>query len=75
MRKLITTDCHVAAPYSVLDELPESYRQHFSRVEHRADGDYLLAPAGGGMMGMGPPPETKVDGDAAVRAAVGACDE
>ena len=27
------------------------------------------------MMGMGPPPETKVEGDAAVRAAVGACDE
>jgi len=75
MRKLITTDCHIAAPYSVLDELPESYRQYFSRVEQRAAGDYLLAPSGGGMMGMGPPPETRVEGDAAVRAAVGACDE
>jgi predicted TIM-barrel fold metal-dependent hydrolase len=72
--KLITTDCHIAAPYSVLDELPESYRQYFPRVEHRADGKYLLAP-GGGMMGMGAAPEEKIEGDAAVRTAVGACDE
>jgi predicted TIM-barrel fold metal-dependent hydrolase len=75
MRKLITSDCHVAAPYSVLDELPESYREHFPRLEHRADGEYLLAPAGGGMMGMEGPPATKVVGDDAVRQAVGACDE
>jgi len=28
VRRLITSDCHIAAPYSVLDELPESYRQY-----------------------------------------------
>src|SRR5580698_8901933 len=75
MDKLITTDCHVSPPFSVLDELPESYRQYFRRVEHRADGDYLIEPDGGGMMGAAPPPPTKVEGDAAVRVAVGACDE
>jgi predicted TIM-barrel fold metal-dependent hydrolase len=78
VRRLITSDCHIAAPYSVLEELPESYREHFPRVEHRSDGDYLLAPAGGGMMGMSPmgrPPATKIEGDSAVREAVGACDE
>src|SRR5580704_14930382 len=75
MPKLITTDCHVSPPLSALDELPESYRQYFRRVEHRADGDYLLEPAGAGMMGMPASPPTKVEGDAAVRVAVGACDE
>ena len=75
MPKLITTDCHISPPFSVLDELPESYRQYFRRVEHRPDGDYLLEPAGGGMMGMAPPPPTRIEGDAAVRVAVGSCDE
>jgi predicted TIM-barrel fold metal-dependent hydrolase len=75
VRKLITTDCHVAAPYSVLDDLPVSYRQYFPRVEHRSDGDYLIGPVGGGMMGMEAAPETQIEGDAAVRTAVGACDE
>ena len=36
-RRLITSDCHIAAPFSVLDELPESYRQYFPLVEERAD--------------------------------------
>lgn len=75
MRNLITSDCHIAAPYSVLDDLPESYREHFPRLEQRPDGEYLLAPSGGGMLGMGPQPETKVSGDTAVREATGACDE
>ncbi|MSO79819.1 MAG: hypothetical protein EXQ79_09480, partial [Acidimicrobiia bacterium] len=75
MPRLITSDCHISAPYSVLDELPESYRQYFPRVEQRPDGDYLLAPVGAGMMGMTAPPETRIEGDGAVRAAVGACDE
>ena len=48
MRKLITSDCHIAAPYSVLDDLPESDREHFPRLEQRADGDYLFAPPGAG---------------------------
>jgi predicted TIM-barrel fold metal-dependent hydrolase len=73
--RLITTDCHISAPYSVLDELPESYRQYFPRVEPRADGDVLVAPVGSVTMGAAAPLETKVEGDSAVRAAVGACDE
>ena len=75
MNRLITSDCHIAAPYSVLDELPDSYRQYFARIEHRADGDYLLAPDGGGMIAMGSGPATKIEGDSAVRKAVSACDE
>ncbi len=75
MPKLITTDCHVSPPLSVLDELPESYRQYFRRVEQRPDGEYLLEPAGAGMMGMPTPPPTRIEGDAAVRVAVGACHE
>lgn len=75
MQKLIATDCHISPPFSVLDELPESYRQYFRRVERRADGDYLLEPVGSAMMGMQTAPATKIEGDAAVRVAVGACDE
>lgn len=74
MRRLITSDCHIAAPYSVLDELPESYRQYFPRIEQRPDGDVLLGPSGS-MMGTAASPETKVEGDSAIREAVGACDE
>ena len=48
MQKLITTDCHISPPFSVLDQLPESYGQYFRRVERRADGDYLLEPVGAG---------------------------
>ena len=73
--KLITTDCHIAAPFSLIDELPEPFREFFPRLETRADGEYLLSPSGGGMMGSVRPPDTKVVGDSAVRAAVGACDE
>jgi predicted TIM-barrel fold metal-dependent hydrolase len=75
MGKRITTDCHISPPFEVVDELPASYREHFRRVEHRADGDYLIEPSGGGMMGMPTPPPTKIEGDAAVRVATGACDE
>ena len=45
-RKLITSDCHIAAPYSLLDELPESYRQWFPRIERRGDEE-TAATAGG----------------------------
>ncbi len=75
MHKLITSDCHIAAPYALVDELPAAYRQYFARVEQRGDGDYLLMPSGGEMMGACKPPVTKIVGDSAVRMAVGACDE
>ena len=75
MRKLITTDCHVSPPFSVLDELPESYREYFARVETRSDGDYLLSPVGAQMMGMAANEAVKVVGDSKERAATGACDE
>ena len=74
MRRLITTDCHVAAPYSVIEELPESYRQYFPRVERRDGGEYLRM-AERRMMGIDLPSEIKVEGDAAVRMAFGACNE
>jgi predicted TIM-barrel fold metal-dependent hydrolase len=73
--KLITSDCHVGVPYEVLDELPESYRRHFPRIERRPDGDYLVGPEGEAMMGISAAPETRFEGDGAVRVAVGACDE
>ena len=41
----------------------------------RIDPMVLLAPTGNEMMGISAPPETKIEGDSAVRAAVGACDE
>jgi predicted TIM-barrel fold metal-dependent hydrolase len=75
VRRLITSDCHIAVPYSVLNELPESYRQYFPRIEHRSDGDVLVGPTGEAMTGAASAPESKVVGDSAVREAVGACDE
>ncbi len=76
MRNLITTDCHIAAPYSVLDELPASYRKWFPRVESRDDGDYLVTPAPQEMMaGAASSSAVKVEADAATRLAVGAADE
>ena len=74
-RRLITSDCHVAAPFSLLDELPESYRQYFPVVEERADGRYYVAPAQMAMMGSNRPMEFKIEGDAEARVAVGACPE
>jgi predicted TIM-barrel fold metal-dependent hydrolase len=63
VRTLITADCHVSAPYEVLDELPVHYREWFERVVSRDDGDYVQGPAGGGMMGAAQS-ETKVGPDA-----------
>jgi predicted TIM-barrel fold metal-dependent hydrolase len=74
MRKLITTDCHVAVPYAVLDELPASYREHFPRVEQRDDGEYLRMPDGPSMMGIPTGDrEIKLEGDAEARSALGGC--
>jgi predicted TIM-barrel fold metal-dependent hydrolase len=74
VKKLITTDCHVAAPHSVVDELPESYRQYYPQVERRADGEYLRMPHRE-MMGIEMPSEVKLEGDAGSRMAMAACDE
>jgi len=77
---LITTDCHVATPFSVLDELPESYQAWFPRVERRDDGDYLVNPRTGAMTMGGvaeaqAPPATRLDADSLMWAAVAANDE
>ena len=52
MRKLISTDCHVAPPYELTNELPEQYREYFPHVVHDADGDHVVNPMriGRGMM-------------------------
>jgi predicted TIM-barrel fold metal-dependent hydrolase len=42
--QMITTDCHIAPPFSLVDELPESYRQYFTRLDRRDDGAYLIRP-------------------------------
>jgi len=42
MRPLISTDYHIAPPPSLVDELPESFRTQFPRLETRADGAYLV---------------------------------
>lgn len=75
MGKLITTDCHIGVPYTVLDALPAAYREFFPRIEARADGEYLIPAGPGAMMGAAPTPPTRVEGDSAVRVSVGACDE
>jgi predicted TIM-barrel fold metal-dependent hydrolase len=41
-RKLITADCHIAPPFSLVDELPESDRAYFPRLDRRGDGAYVL---------------------------------
>lgn len=82
-RRLITSDCHVSPPYSVLDELPESYRRWFPRIEQRPDGVYLLSPEkGDDTMGMVRSGERKLGDDPAdplhsspVHVAVGASAE
>jgi predicted TIM-barrel fold metal-dependent hydrolase len=54
-RRLITADCHFLPPFSVLDELPESYREHFARIERRDGGVYAVRPMPGSMAGMSAP--------------------
>ena len=36
--KLITADCHIAPPYELINELPESYREYFPRIEKDEGG-------------------------------------
>src|ERR1700743_2595978 len=37
--KLITADCHIAPPLQIVDELPESYREYFPRIEKDEHGN------------------------------------
>jgi predicted TIM-barrel fold metal-dependent hydrolase len=43
-RPLITTDCHIAPPPRLADELPERLRSKVTHLETRADGTYLIRP-------------------------------
>ena len=42
--KLITADCHIAPPLQIVDELPESYRQYFPRIEKDENGNNVYKP-------------------------------
>jgi predicted TIM-barrel fold metal-dependent hydrolase len=77
-RRLITSDCHIAPPHSLVDQLPEEFRQHFPRLERRDDGTYVKLPENREMMGLALATETKVDDTplALARAAVSnVCEE
>ena len=43
-RPMITTDCHIAPPFSLVEELPQSYRRHFTRLDRRDDGAHIVQP-------------------------------
>ena len=36
--KLITADCHITPPLSLVNELPEHYREYFPRIEKDENG-------------------------------------
>ena len=36
--KLITADCHITPPLSIVNELPEHYREYFPRIEKNENG-------------------------------------
>ena len=37
--KLITADCHITPPLSIVNELPEHYREYFPRIEKDENGN------------------------------------
>jgi predicted TIM-barrel fold metal-dependent hydrolase len=43
-RPLITTDCHIAPPPALADELPEGLRSQVTHLEKRHDGTFLVRP-------------------------------
>ena len=68
MRPLITTDSHLVPPFSLVDELPEKWRDLFPRVVDRADGRYVRFPEAGGpaqmmIMSGGRGPEVRISDD------------
>jgi predicted TIM-barrel fold metal-dependent hydrolase len=63
-RRLITSDCHIGPPFSLVDELPESYRQYFPRLQHREGGTQVVRPTHPAMAMMGGPDAgTPIDDD------------
>jgi predicted TIM-barrel fold metal-dependent hydrolase len=65
VRPLISTDFHIATPPSLLDGLPDTIKDQFQHLEHRADGTYLVGPTAGAMSAMaGLVPPVKVDDEA-----------
>jgi predicted TIM-barrel fold metal-dependent hydrolase len=43
-RPLITTDCHIAPPPDLAEDLPERFRSKVTHLEERSDGVYLVRP-------------------------------
>jgi predicted TIM-barrel fold metal-dependent hydrolase len=72
-RRMITTDCHIAPPYSIVEELPEAYREHFTRVDRRPEGAFLVQPnnALAAMFGRGPDTPIEDDPRTLARSAIG----
>ena len=46
-RKLITSDCHIAPPFELVDQLPEHFRSSFTRVERGPEGAVVIRPNAG----------------------------
>ena len=42
--KLITADCHITPPLSLVNELPEHYREYFPRLEKDENGKESSSP-------------------------------
>lgn len=42
--KLITADCHITPPLSIVNELPEHYREFFPRIEKDEHGKDVYQP-------------------------------
>ena len=42
--KLITADCHITPPLTLVDELPEHYREYFPRIEKDEHGEDVYRP-------------------------------
>lgn len=43
-RRMISADCHIGAPYELVNELPEKYREYYPRLELREDGVHVVQP-------------------------------
>lgn len=56
-RRLVTSDCHIAPPFTLLEDLPESYREYFPRLRRRGGKVEVIRrghPAMATMVGGGP---------------------
>ncbi len=72
-RKLITSDCHIAPPFELVDQLPEHFRSSFTRVERGPEGAVVIRPNAGPSMMLNAAAGTPVDDEprALARAAIG----